>query len=142
MPSVNKAILVGNLTRDPEVKYLPSGKAVCNISIATSESWKDKATGQKQEQTEFHRVVFYDKLAEIVGEFCKKGAPIYVMGSIHYRKYQDKQTGVEKYVTEIKGTEMQLLGSRGERAEPAPAQQPHPSSGYKPDGFEDTDLPF
>lgn len=141
MPSVNKAIIVGNLTRDPEVKYLPSGKAVCNISIATSESWKDKATGQKQEQTEFHRVVFYDKLAEIVGEFCKKGAPIYVMGSIHYRKYQDKQTGVEKYVTEIKGTEMQLLGSRGERAEPAPAQQPHPSSGQKSDDFED-DIPF
>lgn len=140
MPSVNRAILVGNLTRDPEVKYMANGKAVCNISIATSESWKDKQTGEKKEQAEFHRVVFYDKLAEIVGEFCKKGSPIYVMGSIHYRKFQDKQTGADKYITEIKGTEMQLLGGKGERAEPA--QQPHPSSGYKPDGFEDTDLPF
>lgn len=141
MPSVNRVILVGNLTRDPEVKYMANGKAVCNISIATSEQWKDKQTGEKKEQAEFHRVVFYDKLAEIVGEFCKKGSPVYVMGSIHYRKYQDSKTGVEKYVTEIKGTEMQLLGGKGERAEPAPTQQPHPSSGQKSDEFED-DIPF
>lgn len=142
MPSVNRAILVGNLTRDPEVKYMPNGKAVCNISIATSEQWKDKQTGEKKEQAEFHRVVFYDKLAEIVGEFCKKGSPVYVMGSIHYRKWQDKDTGQDRYTTEIKGDEMQLLGGKGDRAEPAPAQPPHPANGYRPDGFEDPDLPF
>lgn len=139
MPSVNKAIIVGNLTRDPEVKYMANGKAVCNISIATSEQWKDKQTGEKKEQAEFHRVVFYEKLAEIVGEFCKKGSPVYVMGSIHYRKYQDKQTGVEKYVTEIKGTEMQLLGNRGERAEPAPARQAAPAPA---DDFQSDAIPF
>ena len=138
MASVNRVILVGNLTRDPEVSYLASGKAVCNISIATSESWKDKATGERKEQAEFHRVVFYDKLAEIVGEFCKKGAPLYVMGSIHYRKYQDKQTGADKYVTEIKGTEMQLLGAKGERVEPA-SKLTAPATA---DDFQDTDIPF
>lgn len=137
MPSVNIAIIIGNLTRDPEVQYLPSGKAVCNISVATSETWKDKQTGQKQEQSEFHRVVFYDKLAEIVGEYCKKGTPVYVKGSIHYRKWQDKQTGQDKYTTEIKGDSMQLLGSKGERVDPGKQAAPAPAD----DDFSDP-IPF
>ena len=93
MRGVNKVILVGNLGRDPEVRYLPSGGAVANITIATSEAWRDKNTGQMQEQTEWHRVVFYGKLAEIAGEYLKKGSKVYVEGSLHTRKWQDKQTG-------------------------------------------------
>lgn len=114
MRGVNKVILVGNLGRDPEVRYLPSGGAVANVTIATSESWKDKNTGQQQEQTEWHRVVFYGKLAEIAGEYLKKGSKVYVEGSLHTRKWQDKQTGQDKYSTEIKANTMQMLDSRGQ----------------------------
>ncbi len=143
MASVNKVLLIGNITKDPEVRYLPSGGAVTNVTIATSEKWKDKQTGQPQESTEFHRVVFYGKPAEIVGEYCKKGSPLYVEGSLHTRKWQDKQTGQDKYSTEIKALNFQLLGGKGERQEAAPA---HPSSGYAApaqgkDDFED-DIPF
>ncbi|MFZ5561991.1 MAG: single-stranded DNA-binding protein [Pseudomonadota bacterium] len=113
MRGVNKVILVGNLGRDPEVRYLPSGGAVANVTIATSEAWKDKNTGQQQEQTEWHRVVFYGKLAEIAGEYLKKGSKVYVEGSLHTRKWQDKQTGQDKYSTEIKANTMQMLDSRG-----------------------------
>jgi single-strand DNA-binding protein len=112
MRGVNKVILVGNLGKDPEVRYLPSGGAVANITIATSEAWKDKTTGQQQEQTEWHRVVFYGKLAEIAGEYLKKGSKVYVEGSLHTRKWQDKQTGQDKYSTEIKANTMQMLDSR------------------------------
>lgn len=139
MASVNKVIILGNLTKDPEVRYLPSGGAVTNVTIATSEKWKDKQTGQTQESSEFHRVVFYGKPAEIVGEYCKKGSPLYVEGSLHTRKWQDKQTGQDKYSTEIKALNFQLLGGKGERQEAAPA---HPSSGHAADDFEDKDLPF
>lgn len=112
MRGVNKVILVGNLGKDPEVRFLPSGGAVANITIATSEAWKDKNTGQQQEQTEWHRVVFYGKLAEIAGEYLKKGSKVYVEGSLHTRKWQDKQTGQDKYSTEIKANTMQMLDSR------------------------------
>lgn len=112
MRGVNKVILVGNLGRDPEVRYLPSGGAVANVTIATSEAWRDKNTGQQQEQTEWHRVVFYGKLAEIAGEYLKKGSKVYVEGSLHTRKWQDKQTGQDKYSTEIKANTMQMLDSR------------------------------
>lgn len=112
MRGVNKVIIVGNLGKDPEVRYLPSGGAVANITVATSEAWKDKTTGQQQEQTEWHRVVFYGKLAEIVGEYLKKGSKVYLEGSLHTRKWQDKQTGQDKYSTEIKANTMQMLDSR------------------------------
>lgn len=108
---VNKVILVGHLGKDPEVKYLPSGSAVANVTIATSESWKDKQSGDKQERTEWHNVVFFGKLAEIVGEYLKKGAQAYVEGSLRTRKWQDKE-GKDRYTTEIVASEMQMLGSK------------------------------
>ena len=108
---VNKAILVGNLGRDPEVRYTPSGSAVANVTIATSESWKDKQTGEMQEKTEWHRVVFFNRLAEIVAEYVKKGQQIYVEGRIQTRKWQD-QSGQDRYTTEIVANEMQMLGGR------------------------------
>ncbi len=111
MASVNKVILVGNLGRDPETRYAPSGGAICNVSIATTRNWKDRATGEKREETEWHRVVFYDRLAEIAGEYLKKGRPVYVEGRLKTRKWQDKE-GHDKYTTEIIAEEMQLLGSR------------------------------
>ena len=111
MASVNKVILIGNLGRDPEVRYAPSGAAICNVTIATSRQWKNKESGERQEETEWHRVVFYDRLAEIAGEYLKKGRPVYVEGRLKTRKWTDKD-GVEKYTTEIIAQEMQLLGSR------------------------------
>lgn len=108
---INKVILVGHLGKDPEVKYLPSGSAVANITVATSESWKDKQSGDKQERTEWHNVVFFNRLAEIVGEYLKKGAQIYVEGSLRTRKWQDKE-GKDRYTTEIVAAEMQMLGGR------------------------------
>jgi single-strand DNA-binding protein len=111
MASVNKVILIGNLGRDPEVRYAPSGSAICNVAIATSRNWKDKTSGERQEETEWHRVVFYDRLAEIAGEYLKKGRPVYVEGRLKTRKWTDKD-GVEKYTTEVIADQMQLLGSR------------------------------
>jgi single-strand DNA-binding protein len=111
MASVNKVILIGNLGKDPEVRYAPSGSAICNVTLATSRQWKDKTSGEKQEETEWHRVVFYDRLAEIAGEYLKKGRPVYVEGRLKTRKWTDKE-GVEKYTTEIIADQMQLLGSR------------------------------
>lgn len=108
---VNKVILVGNLGKDPEVRYSPDGKAVTNVTMATSETWKDKTTGEKQERTEWHRVVFFSRLAEIAGEYLKKGAQIYVEGRLQTRKWQDKE-GKDRYTTEIVANEMQMLGSR------------------------------
>lgn len=109
---VNKVILVGNCGQDPETKYMPSGGAVTNISVATSETWKDKQTGQPQERTEWHRVVFFNRLAEIAGEYLRKGAKVYVEGSLRTRKWQD-QNGQDRYTTEIVASEMQMLDSRG-----------------------------
>lgn len=109
---VNKAILVGNLGRDPEIRYSPSGAAVANVSIATTDSWKDKNTGEQQERTEWHRVVFFGRLAEIVGEYLKKGSQVYVEGRIQTRKWQDKE-GNDRFTTEIVASDMQMLGGRG-----------------------------
>ncbi len=109
---VNKVILVGNLGNEPEQKSLPSGGAVTNISVATSESWKDKQTGQQQERTEWHRVVFFNRLAEIAGQYLNKGSKVYIEGSLRTRKWQD-QNGQDRYSTEIVASEMQMLDSRG-----------------------------
>jgi single-strand DNA-binding protein len=111
MASVNKVILIGNLGRDPEVRYSPNGSAICNVSIATTRNWKSKDSGERVEETEWHRVVFYDRLAEIAGEYLKKGRPVYVEGRLKTRKWQDKD-GAEKYTTEIIAEQMQLLGGR------------------------------
>lgn len=131
MPSVNKVILVGNCGRDAEVRYLPSGQAVTNVSIATTSRRKDKNSGETVEDTQWHRVTFYDRLAEIAGEYCKKGKPIYVEGRLKYGKYTDKD-GVEKNTVDIVATELQLLGgareegqghSQMQRQQPAPQRQ-------------------
>ena len=115
---VNKAILIGNLGRDPEVRYSPNGSAVANVTLATSESWKDKNSGEKQEKTEWHRVVFFGRLAEIAGEYLKKGSQIYVEGRLQTRKWQDKE-GRDRYTTEIVAGEMQMLGSRSGAGAPS-----------------------
>lgn len=109
---INKVILVGNLGADPEMRYMPSGGAVANLSVATSDTWKDKQTGQAQERTEWHRVIFFNRLAEICGEYLRKGSKIYVEGRLQTRKWQDKN-GVDRYTTEIVASEMQMLDSRG-----------------------------
>jgi single-strand DNA-binding protein len=111
MASVNKVIIVGNLGRDPEVRYTPNGDSITNVTIATTDSWKDKATGEKKEATEWHRVVFFGKLAEIAGQYLKKGRQVYIEGALRTRKWTDKE-GVERYTTEIVANEMKMLGSR------------------------------
>jgi single-strand DNA-binding protein len=112
MASVNKVILVGNLGRDPEVRYSPEGSAICNLSLATTSQWKDKASGEKREETEWHRVVMYNRLAEIAGEYLKKGRSVYIEGRLKTRKWQDKDTGADRYSTEIVADQMQMLGGR------------------------------
>jgi single-strand DNA-binding protein len=112
---INKVIIIGNIGQDPEVKYMPSGGAVTNVSIATSETWKDKATGQPQERTEWHRVVFFNRLGEIAGEYLKKGSKVYIEGSLRTRKWQ-AQDGTDRYTTEIVANEMQMLDGRGDNA--------------------------
>lgn len=111
MASINKVILIGNLGRDPEVRYSPNGSAICNITVATSRNWKDKNSGEKVEETEWHRIVFYDRLAEIAGEYLKKGRPVYVEGRLKTRKWQNKE-GQDVYTTEVIADNMQLLGGR------------------------------
>lgn len=148
---VNKVILVGNLGRDPEVRYSPSGAAIANVTIATTEGWKDKQTGEMQERTEWHRIVFFSRLAEIAGEYLRKGSQIYVEGRLQTRKWQDKD-GQDRYTTEIVANEMQMLGGRGggsSQASDSSAQfdQSQPSApSSKPaakefDDFDD-DIPF
>ena len=149
MASVNKVILIGNLGADPETRYLPSGDAVTNIRIATTDTWKDK-NGEKQEHTEWHRVAFFGKTAEIAGEYLKKGSPVYVEGRIRTRKWQDKE-GQERYSTEIVADRMQLLGGRGGGSEAmpremaaaggAPAKAPARKGGGGFDDMDD-DIPF
>jgi single-strand DNA-binding protein len=170
MASINKVIIIGNLGRDPEVRYTPSGAAVCNVSVATTRNWKDKNSGDKVEETEWHRVVFYDRLAEIAGEYLKKGRSVYVEGRLKTRKWQDKD-GKDTYTTEIVAENMQLLGGRegggggygGGRdaggdegfsrepaensrpaARPAPASRPAPAPSKSSTGFDDMDddIPF
>jgi single-strand DNA-binding protein len=112
MASVNKVIIVGNLGRDPEVRYSPEGGAICNMSLATTSTWKDKASGERREETEWHRVVMYNRLAEIAGEYLRKGRPVYIEGRLKTRKWQDKDTGADRYSTEIVADQMQMLGGR------------------------------
>ena len=119
---INKVILIGNLGNDPETRYTQSGAAVTNISLATSESWKDKQTGQPQERTEWHRVVFFNRLAEIAGEYLRKGSKVYIEGSLRTRKWQD-QSGQDRYTTEIVANEMQMLDSQAARQPPRPASK-------------------
>ncbi|MFA0812443.1 single-stranded DNA-binding protein [Microbulbifer epialgicus] len=122
---INKVILIGNLGNDPETRYTPSGSAITNISLATSESWKDKQTGQQQERTEWHRVVFFNRLAEIAGEYLRKGAKVYVEGSLRTRKWQDKNSGQDRFTTEIVAAEMQMLDGQQNGAQQG-HQQPSP----------------
>ena len=151
MASINKVILVGNLGRDPETRYLPSGEAVTNISVATTSSWKDKTSGEKKEETEWHRVSAFGRLAEIMGEYLKKGSQVYVEGQLRTRKWQDKD-GQDRYSTEIRADVMQMLGRRegaGEPREPAAgrgAEAKAPAAAAKKpagkfDDMED-DIPF
>jgi single-strand DNA-binding protein len=118
MASVNKVILIGNLGRDPETRYMPNGEAVTNVTLATTDSWKDRTTGERQEKTEWHRVTFYRRLAEIAGEYLKKGAQVYVEGRLETRKWTDKE-GKDRYTTEIIASEMKMLGSRAGAGAPA-----------------------
>jgi single-strand DNA-binding protein len=111
MASVNKVIIVGNLGRDPEVRYMPSGSAICNVTVATTRQWKNKDSGEKMEETDWHRIVFFDRMAEIAGEYLKKGRSVYVEGRLRTRKWADKD-GKDQYTTEIVATDMQMLGSR------------------------------
>jgi single-strand DNA-binding protein len=148
---INKVILVGNLGQDPETRYMPSGKAVTNLRIATSESWKDRQTGEQREQTEWHSVVMYDRLVEIAAEYLRKGSQVYIEGKLRTRKWQDKE-GRDRYTTEVQANEMQMLGGRQgsgpgteSRSEPRAAQaerggysKAEESSG---EGFDD-DIPF
>lgn len=118
---VNKVILIGNLGADPEIRHMPNGTAVATINMATSETWKDKQTGEQHDRTEWHRVIFFQRLAEIVGEYLKKGAKIYIEGRLQTRKWQDKTTGQDRYTTEIIANELQMLDSRGAQASDTPA---------------------
>jgi len=159
---INKVILVGHLGQDPEVKYMPSGGAVANVSVATSDSWKDKQTGEQKDRTEWHRVVFFNRLAEIVGEYLKKGAQVYVEGRLQTRKWTD-QNGQDRYTTEIVASDMQMLGGRqgmgdsggasfgsGQQQQQRPqqggsnfgsGQQQAPAAPMPADDFDD-DIPF
>jgi single-strand DNA-binding protein len=170
MASVNKVIIVGNLGKDPEMRTFPSGGRVCNVTIATSERWKDKTSGEMKELTEWHRVVFNDRLAEIAGEYLRKGSQVYIEGSLRTRKWTD-QSGVEKYTTEIRADEMKMLGKREgmggpsggddegggydsaprrapaaapRAAAPAPAAGQRPAAAKPSSGFDDMDddIPF
>ncbi len=143
---VNKVILIGNLGQDPEVRYMPNGDAVANFTMATSESWKDKNTGEQQERTEWHRIVAFKKLGEICGQYLKKGSKIYVEGKIQTRKWQDKE-GQDRYTTEIVARDMHMLDSRPE-GQPRPQQKPQqqgysgPPGGQQPSTDYDDDVAF
>lgn len=153
MASVNKVILIGHLGRDPENRYMPSGEQVTSIAVATTDRWRDKATGDMKEQTEWHRISFFGKLAEIAGQYLKKGAQVYVEGRIRTRKYTDRE-GIERYATEIIGDTMQMLGSKQDgSAQPAGTKQPAQRNSYSeakqtgrrnnpPANDPDDDIPF
>ncbi len=137
---INKVILIGNVGQDPEVRYMPSGGAVTNLTLATSESWKDKQTGQQQERTEWHRVVFFNRLAEIAGEYLKKGSKVYIEGSLRTREWE--KDGVKRYTTEIVASEMQMLDGKPETTKPAATKQSEPSQSGGFDDFDDESIPF
>lgn len=147
---VNKVILIGNLGRDPEMRYTPSGLAVANVTLATSEAWKDKQSGETQERTEWHRVVFYQRLAEIAGEYLRKGSKVFVEGRLRTSKWQDKTTGQDRYTTEIIAENMQMLDSKGSAStsdfaptsfEKPAAANPVANAAPPMDQFDD-DIPF
>jgi len=141
---VNKVIIVGNLGNDPEVRYTQAGAAIANISVATSETWKDKQTGEQQERTEWHRIVGFNRLGEIMGEYLRKGSKVYVEGSLRTRKWQDKD-GQDRYTTEIVASEMQMLDSKGEANKSAPAQArqaAEPKERTPSEEWEGSDIPF
>ena len=143
---INKVILVGNLGADPETKYMPSGSAVTNLSVATTDGWKDKQTGEKVEKTEWHRVVMFDRLAEIAAEYLRKGSQVYIEGKLQTRKWQDKE-GNDRYTTEIRAREMQMLGGRGGMGDAAPGgfqggQSSQNKATAQPEPAYDDDIPF
>lgn len=144
---INKVILIGNLGTDPEVRYMPSGNAVANLTLATSEGWKDKQTGELQERTEWHRVVLYNRLAEVAGEYLRKGSKVYLEGSLRTRKWQDK-SGQERYTTEIHANDMQMLDAKGtSNPNPEMGNQPRPQAQQSAPASQsiedfDDDIPF
>ncbi|MGE8518505.1 MAG: single-stranded DNA-binding protein [Alcaligenes nematophilus] len=152
MASLNRATLIGNLGKDPEVRYTAEGAAVCSVLIATTHQWKDKATGERREETEWHRVVFYGRLAEIAGEYLRKGRTVFVEGRLKTRKWQDADTGTDRYTTEIIVDQMQMLGGRetaqADTPQPAPATRPKGRSSKAkapaatPDEVDTSDIPF
>jgi len=152
MASLNRATLIGNLGKDPEVRYTAEGAAVCSASIATTHQWKDKATGERREETEWHRIVFYGRLAEIAGEYLRKGRTVFVEGRLKTRKWQDADTSTDRYTTEIIGDQMQMLGGREtaqtDTAQSAPAARPKGRNGKAkapaatPDEVDTSDIPF
>ena len=148
MAGINKVILVGNLGNDVELKHTPSGVAVCNLSVATSESWKDKSTGEKVERTEWHKVVMFNRLAEIAAQYLAKGSKVYIEGSLMTRKWQDKESGADRYTTEIKARDMQMLDAKGADLSVVPRQQAQQQAPQQAqalpatnDSFDD-DIPF
>jgi len=138
MSGVNKVIIIGNLGNDPDVRYTANEQAVTNISVATSDSWKDKQTGEKKEKTEWHRIIFFGKLAEIAGEYLHKGSKVYIEGKLQTRKWQDKE-GHDRYTTEIVANNLQMLDSKG--GKPEPHESGKPQGRPEPDDFVD-DIPF
>ena len=142
MASVNKVIIVGNLGADPESRFAPSGDAICNIRVATSEAWKDRQTGERKEATEWHRINFYGKLAEIAGQYLRKGSQVYIEGSLRTRKWTDKD-GQEKYSTEIRADEMKMLGGKPEGQQQAAPQRQSPRQTQQSSEFDmDDSIPF
>lgn len=141
MATVNKVILVGNLGRVPEIRHMPSGEAVCTLSVATSETWKDKTTGERKEATEWHKVVLFGRLAEIADQYLRKGAAIYVEGSLRTRKWTDK-SGVERYTTEIRADVMKMLGGKVDEEEGQQKSQSKASSQRSDNGFVEDEIPF
>ena len=146
--SVNKAILIGRLGRDPEVRYMPNGEAVCNFSVATSETWKDRQTGQRQERTEWHNITLYRRMAEVAGQYLKKGSQVYIEGRIQSRKYTGKD-GIERTACEIIGSEMKMLGGgnnsgqqNAQHTPPAPPSRQAPAAPAQPVDDIDDDIPF
>jgi len=139
---INKVIIVGNLGADPETRYMPSGSAVTNLSVATSETWKDKQSGEQKERTEWHKVAMFNRLAEIAAEYLRKGSQVYIEGKLRTRKWQDRD-GNDRWTTEIVADEMQMLGGRGGGSAPMSSGQDHSSSPPQPpaDDFDD-DIPF
>ena len=143
MASVNKVILVGNLGRAPEIRHMPSGEAVCTLSVATSETWKDKTTGERKEATEWHKVVLFGRLAEVADQYLYKGASVYIEGSLRTRKWTDK-SGVDRYTTEIRADTMKMLGGKGDEESQSPEQksQPRAANPSGDNGFAEDDIPF